>query len=178
MSGAALRSALLRDPVLARVRRRHRHGPLRQERELRAAASQYFNEFVRARIFAEMSSLVAALRHAGVEIWAVSSTNKWVISEGLREFSIPDERILAAEVRVENGIITSEIVDVTTDRGRSWWETYLGDLVTAVVDVPGRGLVAYVQDAVNNAHPERSFTWQYVSQDGGRHWRYSTAMIG
>lgn len=72
----------------------------------------------------------------------------------------------------------SSVVDVTTDRGRSWWETYLGDLVTAVVAVPGRGLVAYVQDAVNNAHPNRAFTWQYISRDGGRHWRYSTGMAG
>lgn len=72
----------------------------------------------------------------------------------------------------------SSVVDVTTDRGRSWWETYLGDLVTAVVAVPGRGLVAYVQDAVNNTHPNRALTWQYISRDGGRHWRYSTAMAG
>jgi phosphoserine phosphatase len=90
-----------------------------QERELRAAASQYFNEFVRVRIFAEMVSLVAALRQGGVAIWAVSSTNKWVIAEGLRQFSIPDDRILAAEVRVENGIITSDIVDVPTDEGKA-----------------------------------------------------------
>ena len=37
-----------------------------REQELRAAAAQYFNEFVRARIFAEMASLVATLRDAGV----------------------------------------------------------------------------------------------------------------
>jgi phosphoserine phosphatase len=90
-----------------------------QERELRAAAAQYFNEFVRARVFGEMVSLVAALRKAGVEIWAVSSTNKWVITEALRHFSIPEERILAAEVRVDNGAITSEIIDVPTDEGKA-----------------------------------------------------------
>ena len=90
-----------------------------QERELRAAAAEYFNEFVRPRIFPEMVSLVEDLRKAGVEIRAVSSTNKWVIAEALRQFSIPEERILAAEVRVENGIITSDIVDVPTDEGKA-----------------------------------------------------------
>jgi phosphoserine phosphatase len=90
-----------------------------QERELRSAAAQYFNEFVRARVFAEMVSLVAALRKAGVDIWAVSSTNKWVIAESLIHFNIPEERILAAEVRVEKGIITSDIVGVPTDEGKA-----------------------------------------------------------
>ncbi len=37
-----------------------------------------------------------------------------MIVEGLRDFSIPEKRILAAEVRVPNGMITSEIVDVPT----------------------------------------------------------------
>lgn len=84
------------------------------EQELRSAAARYFNEFVRPRMFAEVASLVSALRKANVELWAVSSTNKWVISEGVREFGIPEDRILAAEVKVADGIITSELVDVPT----------------------------------------------------------------
>src|SRR5208337_4609424 len=54
-----------------------------REQELRAAAARYVRKFVRPRIFAEMAALVAALRQAGVEIWAVSSTNKWVVTEGV-----------------------------------------------------------------------------------------------
>jgi phosphoserine phosphatase len=90
-----------------------------REQELRDAAARYFNEFVRDRIFAEMVDLVAALRRAGVEIWAVSSTNRWVVAEGARRFGIPEERILAAEVRVVQGTITSEILDVPTDEGKA-----------------------------------------------------------
>lgn len=84
------------------------------EEELRSAASRYFNEHVRSRIFAEVATLVAALREANVELWAVSSTNKWVISEGVRDFGIPENRVLAAEVKISRGIITSELVDVPT----------------------------------------------------------------
>ncbi len=49
----------------------------------------------------------------------MSSTNKWVVTEGVREFAIPEERILAAEVRVTEGLITSELVDVPTDEGKA-----------------------------------------------------------
>jgi phosphoserine phosphatase len=90
-----------------------------REQELRDAAARYVRKFVYPRIFAEMASLVAALKQAGVEIWAVSSTNKWVIAEGVRDLGIPEERILAAEVRVTNGLITTEILDVPTDEGKA-----------------------------------------------------------
>jgi phosphoserine phosphatase len=66
-----------------------------------------------------MAALVKKMRNIGVEIWAVSSTNRWVITEGLRDFGIPRERILAAEVRVKDGLITSEIVDVPTDEAKA-----------------------------------------------------------
>jgi phosphoserine phosphatase len=90
-----------------------------REQELRDAAARYVRKFVQPRIFAEMAALVAALKQAGVEIWAVSSTNKWVIAEGVRDLDIPEERILAAEVRVTEGLITTEILDVPTDEGKA-----------------------------------------------------------
>ncbi len=66
----------------------------------------------------------------------------------------------------------SSVVDVSTDAGRTWWEAFLGENVTAVV--PGaHGLVAFVQQSVSNEHLNPIVTWQYVSTDGGRHWRYS-----
>jgi phosphoserine phosphatase len=90
-----------------------------REQELREAAARYVRKFVQPRVFAEMASLVAALQKAGVEIWAVSSTNKWVVSEGVRDFGFSEERILAAEVRVTDGLITSELLDVPTDEGKA-----------------------------------------------------------
>jgi phosphoserine phosphatase len=87
--------------------------------EMRAAAAQYVKEFVHDRIFAEMADLVANLREGGVDLWAVSSTNRWVIAEGVRDFGIPEDHILAAEVRVTDGLITSEVLDVPTDAGKA-----------------------------------------------------------
>jgi phosphoserine phosphatase len=85
-----------------------------RDQELRAAATQYFDEFIHPHIFPEMLALVAALRSQGAELWAVSSTNRWVVAEGVRHFEIPPERVLASDVRVVNGVITSELVDVPT----------------------------------------------------------------
>ena len=90
-----------------------------REQELREAAARYVSKFVQPRVFAEMAALTAALRKSGVELWAVSSTNKWVVAEGVRDFGIPEERVLAAEVRVTDGLITSELLDVPTDEGKA-----------------------------------------------------------
>jgi len=84
------------------------------EQELRSAAGRYFNDHVRPHIFSEISSLVSGLRKGGIDLWAVSSTNKWVISEGVQDFGIAEDHVLAAEVKVTNEIITSELVDVPT----------------------------------------------------------------
>jgi phosphoserine phosphatase len=89
------------------------------EQELRAAAAQYVKEFVLSRVFPEIAALLGSLRQAGVELWAVSSTNRWVVAEGVRAFGIPDQRVLAAEVRVIDGVIASEIVAVPTDEGKA-----------------------------------------------------------
>lgn len=90
-----------------------------REDELRRAATRYFAAQVEAHIFPEMQALVADLRSAGAEIWAVSSTNNWVIEEGVRRFGIPAERVLAACVRVHQGLITSDLIDVPTDAGKA-----------------------------------------------------------
>jgi phosphoserine phosphatase len=89
------------------------------ERELRDAAERYVSEFVRSLVFPEIASLIEKLRAMDVELWAVSSTNKWVVSAGVRELGIPAERVLAAEVAAVNGIITDTLVDVPTDEGKA-----------------------------------------------------------
>ncbi len=90
-----------------------------REQEMQAAAARYVEEFVRARVIPEIASLLDGLARAGVELWAVSSTNKWVVSEGVRVFGIPAERVLAAEVAVVNGVITDTLLDVPTDEGKA-----------------------------------------------------------
>lgn len=90
-----------------------------REEELRKAAAEYVRECVRPVIFPEMERLVAALRKAGTELWGVSSTNKWVIAEGVREFGIPESRVLAVDLAIDHGVLTSNLIDVPTDEGKA-----------------------------------------------------------
>jgi len=88
------------------------------EADLRAAAAEFFATEIAPRIFPETHALIADLQSRNVEIWAVSSTNDWVIEEGVHRFNIPPSRVLAAHVAIENGIITDRILDVPTDEGK------------------------------------------------------------
>jgi phosphoserine phosphatase len=89
------------------------------EDEMRKAAATYFSTHVEANIFPELRNLIADLHTAGTELWAVSSTNNWVIEEGVKRFDIPASRVLAAEVRIVNGLVTSELIDVPTDEAKA-----------------------------------------------------------
>jgi HAD superfamily phosphoserine phosphatase-like hydrolase len=90
-----------------------------RDQELRTAAAEFVQQFVAPRVFPEIASLIATLRQAGVTVWAVSSTNRWVVAEGVRSLGIPEERVLAVEARIVDGVITSEIVAVPTDEGKA-----------------------------------------------------------
>lgn len=89
-----------------------------EECELRVAAARFFRRHVEARVFPEMEKLIKALRSNGCEIWAVSSTNNWVIEEGVRDFGIPPERVLSARVAIDAGRITSRLLSVPTGEGK------------------------------------------------------------
>jgi phosphoserine phosphatase len=88
------------------------------EDEMRRAAQVFFRDQIERNIFPEMKALVDELRGKGVDIWAVSSTNNWVIEEGVRRFGIPPDRVLAARVEVRDGVVTDKIIDVPTDEGK------------------------------------------------------------
>lgn len=89
-----------------------------RESEIRKAAAEFFHTRIEPTIFPEMQELVESLKRDGSEIWAVSSTNNWVIEECLRDFDIGAEKILAACVEVSGGVITTHLLDVPTDEGK------------------------------------------------------------
>jgi phosphoserine phosphatase len=85
---------------------------------LRTAAAQFFRDYIEPNIFPELAVLITELQHNGCDIWAVSSTNNWVIEEGVRRFSIPASHVLAARVEVEDGHITDKLIHVPTDEDK------------------------------------------------------------
>ncbi len=92
------------------------HG-LRDE-VVQRAADEYFALGIAPNIFPEMRELVQRLRAAGSDLWAVSSSNQWIIRSGMRHFGIPQDRILAAEAAVENGWIVDRLIRMPSGPGK------------------------------------------------------------
>jgi len=82
---------------------------------LQRAAEEFFDEVVSHRIFPEMRELTRRLAEEGCELWAVSSTNDWVVEVGAERFGIPHDRVLAASVHIEDGCASDRLIRVPTD---------------------------------------------------------------
>jgi HAD superfamily phosphoserine phosphatase-like hydrolase len=88
------------------------------EQKMMAAAESFFDQFFGVQIFPEMRELVRRLQENGCEVWAVSSSNDWVIRAGMSHFGVPDSRILAAQVEVDDGIVTDRLIRVPSGAGK------------------------------------------------------------
>ena len=88
------------------------------ESDLMRAATDFFEHAFPGQTFPEMCDLVHRLQENGCEIWAVSSSNEWIIRAGMKQFGIPDHRILAAAVEIENGIITDRLIRIPSGPGK------------------------------------------------------------
>ena len=90
-----------------------------KEEVVQQACDVFFAGAIAANIFPEMRELVQRLRASRCDVWAVSSSNQWVIRSGMRYFGIPQNRILSAEVAIEKGVITDQLVRVPSGPGKS-----------------------------------------------------------
>lgn len=82
---------------------------------LERTAAEFFAERIVPRIFPEMAELTRRLAESGCELWAVSSTNDWVIRAAAPRFGFPADRVIAACVENENGRCTGRLLRVPTD---------------------------------------------------------------
>lgn len=82
------------------------------------AANEFFESSFPGEIFLEMRELVRRLQDGGCDVWAVSSSNEWVIRAGMVQFGIPANRILSASVEIENGIITDRLIRIPSGPGK------------------------------------------------------------
>jgi phosphoserine phosphatase len=93
------------------------HKGLKESDVLRLSA-EFFDQHFLSRIFPEMRQLVSRLLDSGCDVWAVSSTNEWIIREAMKHFGIPPNHILAAAVEVENDIISDRLIRVPSGIGK------------------------------------------------------------
>jgi phosphoserine phosphatase len=122
-----------------------------REDQMRQAARDFFSERIEANIFPELKHAIETLQADGVDIWAVSSTNDWVIEEGVTRFNIPANRVLAARVEVVEGIVTDHVLDVPTDEGK------VASLARAGITQPDCVFGNSVHDAAMLAIARRAF---------------------
>jgi phosphoserine phosphatase len=102
------------------------------ESKLMDAAFRFFDQFYEGQVFPEMRELIRRLQENGCEIWAVSSTNEWVIRAAMKHFGIPESRALASKVEVDNGLASDRLVRVPSG----------SDKPQALRDVVGKGIDA------------------------------------
>jgi HAD superfamily hydrolase (TIGR01490 family) len=86
---------------------------------MRQAAREFFDAEIAGRFFPEMVELTRVLRATGCQLWAVSSTNNWVVEVGAERVGIPPERVLAACVSTESGRITGNLIRVPSGEGKA-----------------------------------------------------------
>jgi phosphoserine phosphatase len=103
-------------------------------------AETFFAEVVQHRVFPELQQLTRRLAEQGCELWAVSSTNDWVVEAGARRFGIARDRILAACVHVEDGVATDRLIRVPTDELKA----------VAIRDVIGKPVDAVFGNSVHD----------------------------
>lgn len=89
------------------------------ESRMMDAAVHFFDQFFVEQIFPEMRELVRGLQQNSCEVWAVSSSNEWVIRAAMKYFGIAENRILAAKVSVDRGIVTDRLIRVPSGTGKS-----------------------------------------------------------
>lgn len=89
-----------------------------KDADVQRAAHRYFDDNFVGQIFPDMRDLVGRLQQAGCDVWAVSSTNEWVIRAGMKHCGIPEHRILAAAVEINHGLVTDRLIRVPTGAGK------------------------------------------------------------
>jgi phosphoserine phosphatase len=120
------------------------------EKDIRAMVRVFFRDVVEPRIFPEMRELTHRLAAGGCELWAVSSTNNWVVEEAVPRFAIPEKNVLAACVEIGNLRATNRLLRIPTDELKA----------TAIQEVIGREVDAAFGNSMHDlamleitAHP-------------------------
>ena len=82
------------------------------ETAMMKAAREFMSSAFPGRVFPEMQELVQKLHEQGCEIWAVSSSNEWIIRAGLEQFGIHPDRILAAKAEMTADLVMERLVRI------------------------------------------------------------------
>jgi phosphoserine phosphatase len=121
--------------------------------EIERAVDEFFPAVIAPGIFPEMQALTLQLKASGCEMWAISSTNDWVVRRGVRDFAIPANHVIAACVQTNDGHATDRLIRVPSGEGKAVAiREIIGrtpDMAFGIGKMHGRGIVAdFVKDLV------------------------------
>jgi len=119
---------------------------------LYAAAAEFFDEVVSHRIFPELQDLTHRLKEQGCDLWAVSSTNNWVVEVGAERFGIARDHVLAACVHVDDGCASDRLIRVPTDELKA----------VAIREVIGKPMEAVFGNSVHDQAMLEVAKWPFV----------------
>jgi HAD superfamily phosphoserine phosphatase-like hydrolase len=88
------------------------------ESRIQAATDSFFEAALASGIFPEMQVLVRRLAENGCEVWAVSSSNQWIIRSAIPHFGIAADKVLTTEAKILNGQITDQLIRVPSGPGK------------------------------------------------------------
>lgn len=92
---------------------------LREEEVAADAAALFAREF-RASILAPVQSWALRLQEAGVEVWMVSGSHRWLVEAGAQALGLRADRVLPVRPTVRDGRLTAEIPEpVTFEAGKA-----------------------------------------------------------
>lgn len=85
---------------------------------LESAAEEFFPQCIAPGIFPEMLALTRQLLQSGCDVWAISSTNDWVVRAGVRAFGIAPNHVLACCVEINGDCATDRLIRVPSGEGK------------------------------------------------------------
>ena len=107
---------------------------------LQRAADEFYHQVVRPREFPEMHELIPRLAAQRCDVWAVSSTNSWVVEVGATQFGIARDHVLAACVQFDDGVASDRLIRVPTDELKA----------VAIRDVIGKPVTAVFGNSIHD----------------------------
>ncbi len=87
-----------------------------EEATLKGWCRDFFEARYAEKIFAPQAALVRSLEAAGVEVWVVTASPRWIVQAGMAWFELPPERVVGIDVAVIGGRLTDRVVGPVTYR--------------------------------------------------------------
>jgi len=81
-----------------------------KEEVVQADAREFFDRHFRTSVIPETRSWTNRLQAAGVEVWVVSGSHRWIVTAGSEAVGIRTDRMLTVAAQVRDGVITAEVL--------------------------------------------------------------------